>query len=178
MGALASLTFFRSLSLSADHLLHLCQFLAPQSPLVPLAWPHADVNSFVTIHPLTSPAYPSALRDLEEELVAKHRGGNPFSTPTYRPWTVSRVCSRSPGFLSSRADELCLSAQCEIKEFDAMIVWVFMNGLDDGETTPGVQEYGEEPTEVTDDELVGKQGTWGDRAKVLPFGDRAYWSVE
>lgn len=130
-------------SLDRYHAVHMCQFLTPSSPLVPLAWPYEGtpdgVRTFVDIHPLSSPAYPPALRDLEIELAAKYRDGHPFATDTYRPWV------------------------CHIKEFDAAIVWVFIGGLDDGETTPGVQEYGREQTEVVEGGLVGKEGTWGDR---------------
>ncbi|KAL7416537.1 hypothetical protein BDY24DRAFT_380024 [Mrakia frigida] len=143
-------------SLDRYHLLHLCQFLSPLSPLIPLPWPHAKLSDFITIHDLTSRAYPPALRSLEEEIVARDRGGKPFSTPTYRPWT------------------------CEIPEFDAMLVWSFMNGLDDGVTTPGVQVYGEEQGEVMvegERGLVGKEGSWGEKAKESGFGERGYWSV-
>ena len=152
--------------LTADHArwlcfprtVHLCQFLTPNSPLVPLAWPYDGtpdgVRTFVDIHPLTSPAYPAALRDLEHDLAAKHRDGKPFATDTYRPWV------------------------CRIEEFDAVLVWAFIGGLDDGTTTPGVQVYGKEQTEVVDGASIGREGTWGSRARELPFGDRAYWSVD
>lgn len=145
-------------SLDRYHLLHLCQFLSPNTSLVPLAWPYHGtpngVRTFIDIHPIDSPAYPEPLRDLENKLAGEFRDGKPFATETYRPWV------------------------CTIKQFDAVIVWTFLNGLDDGKTTPGVQVYGEEETEVVEGELVGKEGTWGDQAKELPFGDRAYWSVK
>ena len=145
-------------SLDRYHALHTCQFLTPHSPLVPLAWPYDGtpdgVRTFVDIHPPSSPAYPAGLRQLEDELAAAHRDGKPFSTDTFRPWT------------------------CRIDEFDAVIVWFFIGGLDDGKTTPGVQVYGDEQTEITEGELVGHEGTWGERAREMPFGDRAYFSVD
>lgn len=81
---------------------------------------------------------------------------------------------------------------CEIEKFDAVVVWIFLNGLDDGVGTPGVERYegmgggllekkrGREEEEEVGRllSLVGEEGTWGEEAKEMPFGDRAFFPIE
>ncbi|CDZ96281.1 hypothetical protein [Phaffia rhodozyma] len=144
-------------SIDRYHLLHLCQFLSPSSPLTPLPWPEGNPADYVTIYsPTTTPdTYPSRLITLEEDYAEHYRQGRSYGSEHSRPWL------------------------CKIDQYDAVFLWGFWNGLDDGVTTPGVVEYGhqEEKGRKSKGELVGKEGTWK-KAKDMPFGDRAFWPIE
>lgn len=81
---------------------------------------------------------------------------------------------------------------CRVDKWDFEVVWGFLNGLDDGETTPGLEGYRgmgegeeggirsgrEEGKRGLELDLVGEEGTWGEKAKGMPFGDRAFFPIE
>lgn len=113
----------------------------------------------MTVYDPTSAAtpYPARIADLERELADLHRGGRPYGSEPSRVWTCA-VDRRRGGL-------------------NALLVWGFLNGMDDGETTPGVVPY-----PPTDERQPGKGGlvgepTWSEAAP-MPFGDRAFWPVE
>lgn len=131
---------------------HLCQFLSPAAPLIPLPWPHAKNEDFVTVvSPSTTPnLYPQRLIKLEDELAQTTRGGRPFGSEHSRPW----ICKVDQGGL------------------DFWVVWTFWNGLDDGKDTPGIVAFNS--TNPSDE----GRAVFGDRAKGQPYGDRAFYPIE
>jgi hypothetical protein len=60
---------------------------------------------------------------------------------------------------------------------DAVVVWGYLWGWDDGAETPGLEVYGgDEEGEQGGQGSVGEEGTYGEKAREMPpFGDRAYW---
>lgn len=125
----------------------------------PLPWPDAQPRDYVSVYTPTSDGtpYPSRIADIEVELAKLHRGGEPYGSEQSRVWSCS-IDNRWGGL-------------------NALVVWGFLNGMDDGVTTPGVFPY--PPSE--DNGSVGKkligEPTYAE-ASPMPFGDRAFWPVE
>lgn len=136
---------------------HLCQFLKPNSPLMPLPWPHAVNSDFVSIiSPSTTPnIYPPPLMTLEDNLSKSLRDGRPYGSEHSRPW----VCKIDQGGL------------------DAWLVWIFWNGLDDGASTPGVVKFNSTSPSASEGGEAGRPA-FGTSAKKQPFGDRAFYPIE
>lgn len=67
---------------------HLCQFLAPESPLVPLDSHHSRPEDYIsTYEPHKTPeVYSAALLAREKELADKFRDGRPYGSVLSRPW--------------------------------------------------------------------------------------------
>jgi hypothetical protein len=140
---------------------HLCQFLQPAAPLHPLAWPDAQPRDYVSVYTPTSDGspYPSRIAAAEVELAKLHRGGDPYGSEQSRVWSCA-IDKRNGGL-------------------NALVVWGFLNGMDDGVTTPGVVPYPPSEAEAKASggkKLVGEP-TYPEAAP-MPFGDRAFWPVE